>query len=188
MKPPHQLRPYVGKDFRLDADDDALVKMKTLKALFAKIVTILPTPGKNIGVHATSDGPVWGAFSSFGCWQPSALDSTHIKLTPGSITDGTTTFTPDVSSVTISDGYLNYIYLACSIVPDYVDDIVVGGVITSAEIVARTSPETSTNDTGYVLLCKWENGQPPEVFAFWSLAAELLNSGGNVLFRTWVAA
>lgn len=128
-----------------------------------------------------------GAGGSSFCWVPTAIDSTHISLTQGSISDGVTERLPDVSSVTVHATDLNYVYLHCEITPSIEDSIVVGGTIDAVDIVATTTPQTNDNTDTYVLLCTWQAGALVAQAKFYSFMSELNNSGGNVLFHTWAA-
>lgn len=137
------------------------------------------------GYYLTAKSSV--AASSFkGCWYPSRVNAELIKLTAGSISDGITTFTPAVTSITVSATALQYVYLVCSITPTIVDSFVTGGVITAASVQAFNMAQTTDNTTAYVLLCTWQSGVLISRYTFWSLQAEFCNAAyGTVLFRTW---
>ena len=190
MKPPQSLTKYLDAA-RTDAPDEALVKMRTLKAFMAQLFTHIPTPGPGIGVRRSLNGGVWAAEGGGSGetplrWTPTALTSTTLSVDVGTISDGLTTHTPDGSSVTVDASALNYVYLECDLTPDTVDGYVTGGTIDDVAIAAYTSTKTTTNSKGYVLLFTWQDGALVSRSASLSLQAELLNTGtGNVLFRTW---
>ena len=119
-----------------------------------------------------------------GCWYPTAIDSTHVKLTGGSFTCGSI-FTPTVTSISVSSSALTYIYLQATLSPTYVDGYVDGGSATAAIVTSGSSIPTSDNTYGYILLCSWQAGALVDRYAYFSLKARLTNSGsGNVRFET----
>jgi len=120
-----------------------------------------------------------------GNWYPSAIDSTHIKLTGGTITCGSI-FTPSVSSITVHSSSLNYIYLRSTLSPYRTDGYVVGGSITAASVISSTSTLTSDNTYGYILLCTWQASALVAQYEFYSFFASLQNQGsGDTLFVYW---
>lgn len=122
-----------------------------------------------------------------GCWYPTAIDSTHVKLTGGSFTCGSI-FTPSVSSISVSSSSLNYIYLRATLSPTTVDGYVDGGSATACIVMSGTSIPTSDNTYGYILLCTWQAGALVDRYEYFSLKARLNNSGtGNVSFEHGMA-
>ena len=120
-----------------------------------------------------------------GNWYPSAIDSTHIKLTGGTITCGSI-FTPSVSSITVHATSLNYIYLRSTLSAYSLDGYVVGGSITAASVISSTSTLTSDNTYGYILLCTWQASALVDQYEFYSFFASLQNQGsGDTLFVYW---
>jgi hypothetical protein len=120
-----------------------------------------------------------------GNWYPSVIDSTHIKLTGGTITCGSI-FTPTVSSVTVDASALNYIYLRATLSASKIDGYVVGGSITATSIISSTSTLTSDNTYGYILLCTWQASALVAQYEFYSFFASLQNQGsGDTLFVYW---
>lgn len=120
-----------------------------------------------------------------GNWYPSAIDSTHIKLTGGTITCGSI-FTPSVSSITVHATSLNYIYLRSTLSASSLDGYVVGGSITAASVISSTSTLTSDNTYGYILLCTWQASALVTQYEFYSFFASLQNQGsGDTLFVYW---
>lgn len=120
-----------------------------------------------------------------GNWYPSAIDSTHIKLTGGSITCGSI-FTPSVSSITVHSSSLNYIYLRSTLSSSLTDGWVTGGSITAASVISSTSTLTSDNTYGYILLCTWQASALVTQYEFYSFFASLQNQGsGDTLFVYW---
>lgn len=128
-----------------------------------------------------------GGGSFRGCWAPSAIDSTHIKLTGGTFTCGTI-FTPSVSSVSVHATSLNYVYLRATLSPTTVDGFVTGGSATAATVLSSTSTLTSDNTYGYILLCTWQAGAVVSRYEFFSLKARLGNANvGDVVFEHGMA-
>lgn len=122
-----------------------------------------------------------------GSWYPTAIDSTHVRLTGGSFTCGSI-FTPSVSSIAVSSSALNYIYLQATLSPTYVDGYVDGGTVTACTVMSGTSIPTSDNTYGYILLCSWQAGVLVDRYEYFSLKARLNNSGtGNVYFEHGMA-
>lgn len=120
-----------------------------------------------------------------GNWYPSAIDSTHIKLTGGTITCGSI-FTPSVSSISVHATSLNYIYLRSTLSAATLDGYVVGGSITATSIISSTTTLTSDNTYGYILLCTWQSSALVQQYEFYSFFAALRNQGsGDTLFLYW---
>jgi hypothetical protein len=119
-----------------------------------------------------------------GAWYPTAVDSTHIDLTPGTLSDGATTYTPTVDGIVVDATDLNYVYLECDLTPTVVDGITVGGTVDAVAVVAYTSVQTNTSSKGYILLCEWMAGELVSRYRYFSMEAEIWTSG----FRTWTAA
>lgn len=148
-------------------------------------VFTLSAPPAAATAPASSATPTTEEF--VGLWYPTLVDGTHISVLGGSVTDGATTYTPTASNLAVHASSLNYVYLECDLTPTTVDGVVVGGVITAAAITSYTTTKTSTNTKGYALLFTWQSSALVQRFLYYSMQAELINSGGNVLFRTWPA-
>lgn len=114
-----------------------------------------------------------------GAWSPSTVDSTHIDLTAGSVTDGVTTFTPTVTNISVHATSLNYVYLECSITPSTDNGFVVGGVITAASITSYTTTKTNTNSKAYLLLATWQASALVARYQWYSQALQILDDGNN---------
>jgi len=122
-----------------------------------------------------------------GCWYPSAVDSTHIRLTAGSFTCGSI-FTPSVSSISVSSTLLNYIYLRATLSATTTDGYVSGGSATAVDILSGTSIPVSDNTYGYILLCSWQAGALVDRYEYFSLKARLNNKNvGDVYFEHGMA-
>jgi hypothetical protein len=68
---------------RLDASDDlSIVKMGTLRAMLARVVRLIPSPGVSLGRHYGSDGDIWYLPEGSG-----GGDSTHPFKVTKSATD-----------------------------------------------------------------------------------------------------
>jgi hypothetical protein len=119
-----------------------------------------------------------------GAWFPTAVDSTHIDLTAGSLSDGSTTYTPDVTGIAVHASSLNYVYLECDLTPTVVDGITIGGTVDAVAVVAYTTTKTNTSSKGYVLLCEWQASAIVARYRYYSMEAEIWRDG----FRTWTAA
>lgn len=128
---------------------------------------------------------VAGGGSFRGCWAPSKIDNTHIKLTPGTLTCGTI-FTPTVSSVTVDASALTHVYLRATLAPYYTDGYVNGGGATAVDVIGSTTVLNSDNTYGYILLCDWQAGAVVARYQWFSKFAVLNNQGaGDVLFIHW---
>jgi hypothetical protein len=170
-----------------------LIKADHIASITKAIRKRTPRNSPTVKVVETADG-FWleaktgGAASGrfVGCWHPTAVNEELINLTAGSITDGITTYLPDVTDITVHATNPQFIYLVCAITADTVDGYVTGGSITSATVQAFSSLQTNTDTTGYVLLCTWQEGAIGDRYTFWSLQAEIGNKGsGDVVFRVW---
>lgn len=126
-----------------------------------------------------------GGGSFRGCWAPSKIDATHIKLTPGTLTCGTI-FTPTVSSITVDASALTHVYLRATLDPYYTDGYVNGGGATAVDVIGSTTELNSDNTYGYILLCDWQAGAVVARYQWFSKFAVLNNQGtGDVLFIHW---
>lgn len=169
-----------------------LIKADHIAQITKAIRKRTPRNSPTVRVVETADG-FWleartgGGGSRFvGCWYPTKVNSELINLTAGSITDGITTYLPDVTYIAVHATNAQYIYLVCTITPTLVDGYVTGGTIDSATVQAFSALQTNSNTTGYVLLCSWQAGVIGDRYTFWSLQAEIGNKGsGDAVFRVW---
>lgn len=58
MRPPQELSKHL-KSAVVNADENSLVKMRTLLGWMARIITMLPTPSRGLNVRRSQDGDVW---------------------------------------------------------------------------------------------------------------------------------
>lgn len=121
-----------------------------------------------------------------GAWAPSVVDSTHINLTAGSVSDGITTFTPTVAGISVHATSLNYVYLECDITPSTLDSYITGGVITASAIVAYTTTKTNTNSKLYVLLCTWQASALVARYKYWSMTVDTRDTGANATLARYI--
>lgn len=139
------------------------------------------------GPESTITSPSASSTSDFrGAWFPTSASSTTIDLTDGSVTDGTTTFTPDVTDIAVHATSLNYVYLECDTTPGTLDGYVTGGVITAAAIVAYTTTKTNTNSKLYILLCTWQAGALVARYKYWSMTVDTRDTGANTTLARYI--
>lgn len=122
-----------------------------------------------------------------GAWAPSVVDSTHINLTAGSVSDGITTFTPTVTGIVVHATSLNYVYLECDTTPGTLDGYVTGGVITASAIVAYTTTKTNTNSKLYILLCTWQASALVARYKYYSMTVDTRDTGANATRARYIA-
>ena len=133
--------------------------------------------------------PSGGVDEFVGCWAPTRVDSTHIDLTTGSISDGVTTLTPDVTGIVVHATSLNYVYLECNLTGNEVDGFYQGGTIDAAIVAAYTTTKTSTATKGYRLLFEWQSGALVGTRqAYFAMQGEIFGSVASPQFRTWVSS
>jgi hypothetical protein len=63
MTPPAELAKHLG-GLKADPPDEAIVKMKTLKAYLAQICLLIPSAGRGVGIRRTLNGDQWAVNSS----------------------------------------------------------------------------------------------------------------------------
>lgn len=114
-----------------------------------------------------------------GAWYPTAVDSTHINLTAGSVEDGSNTFTPSVTNIAVHETNLNYVYLECSITPTVLNSYITSGVITAAIVKAYTTTKINTNSKAYLLLCTWQAGKLVDRYRYFSQGLKIQDTQSN---------
>lgn len=114
-----------------------------------------------------------------GAWYPSHAGAGLIDLTAGSVEDGTTTFNPDVTDITVHETSLNYVYLECNITPTVLNSYVTAGVITAAIVKAYTTTKTNTNSKAYLLLCTWQAGALVDRYRYFSQGLKVQDTQDN---------
>lgn len=122
-----------------------------------------------------------------GAWYPSHAGAGLIDLTAGSVSDGITTFTPDVTDIAVHETSLNYVYLECDITPSTLDSYITGGVITASAIVAYTTTKTNTNSKLYILLCTWQASALVARYKYWSMTVDTRDTGANATLARYIA-
>jgi hypothetical protein len=182
---------------RLELPDDGLrfVSKRSFSRFLAMLSAALGISIKIDGATSSQsrDGELNFKLSPGGAdpgyaWTPSAASSTSINLTAGSISDGVTTRTPNVSAIAVSATALQYIYLVCTLNVTRVDGFVTGGTVTAASISAYSGIQTNSDTTGYILLCTWQAGAIVDRFRYWSIECQINdNGGGGTAFNTWTA-
>jgi hypothetical protein len=87
-------------------------------------------------------------------WIPTPATSTSIKVTAGAFRG----LIPSSTTVSISSGALNYVYLKLAVTPVYIDGACVGGTFDEATFYASTSEAEDDEDHKHILLLTWEAG------------------------------
>lgn len=165
-----------------------------IRKLSAAVRRLRPMTSSTVRVQETANGvafhtfPTGGASGTFkGAWAPTLQNGGNkLKLTPGSINDGITTFTPVVDDISLNAG-LNYVYLRCGVTRTTEDGYVVGGTITSAIIEVTTSAQVSDTTYGRVLLCTINRATTPITitrYQWFNLSAQIRTSP---YFYYWVS-
>lgn len=121
-------------------------------------------------------------------WTPKRVNDELIEMSAGSISDGVTTRTPNVSAIAVSATALQYIYLVCTLNVTRIDGFVTGGTVTAASVITYSGIQTNNDTTGYILLCTWQAGAIVDRFRYWSIECQINdNGGGGTAFNTWTA-
>lgn len=119
-------------------------------------------------------------------WKASAVDSTHISLSGGTITDEVATFTPDLSSIVVDDTELNYVYLHLEITPTITSGFCSLAGITAATVEAFTTEQTNSNTDWYILLFEWQTGNVTAQHCYFSMQCEGGYGGDGVAsIKSW---
>lgn len=137
---------------------------------------------------SSKSGGGGGGMNAFsGNWKPTSTNSETVTISSGTIFDGaTTTIVPD-TTVNVTSGELNYIYLECTLSPSFIDGYVVGGIVTGASILSDTDVRINGNTVAYILLCTWQDGLVDR-YQWFSFNCEMVNSGtGNTVFYYWAS-
>lgn len=172
------------------------IKAEHINAIVKALKLRTPRPSDTVSVRQTANGFVMdaasggGGASSFrGAWCPTIINDELISLSAGSINDGTSTWTPSVSSIVVTANQLNYIYLHVGLTPSLIDGYVTGGVLSSAAVQATTSTQTNSNTDAYILLCTVDTSTGTVTrYEWFSFGCQMRNSGvGDVFFNYWTA-
>lgn len=119
-------------------------------------------------------------------WKASAVDSTHISMSGGTITDEVATFTPDLSYIPVSESDHTYVYLHLTIEPTITNGFCSLAGITSAEVRGYTVEKTNSNTHWYILLLEWEAGSVTAQHCYFSLQCEGGYGGDGIAsIKSW---
>lgn len=159
------------------------IKAQHIRQLAGMIRRLMPKSSRTVRVQETANGvsfhaaPGGGAGGTFkGAWAPTLENNGNkLRLTPGSINDGVTTFTPVVADISLLSG-MNYVYLRCAVNRTTEDGYVVGGTITSTSIEVSSSAQVSDTSYGRVLLCTINRAASPVAitrYQWFNLSAQI---------------
>lgn len=170
--PPSLAAASSGTQGRLDvllADEGALVKARTLKSALAALLALVPDAGSGITVRQGSNGPVWSLATDTEVWsnfQPVRISATEITVSPGTLNDSTprisgTLLTADPAPrLTVPATGLRIVYLVLTATLTVnAANYVTGFTITSLNVEAFSSAQTSTNTVRYFELFRWQDGK-----------------------------
>lgn len=122
-------------------------------------------------------------------WTPSAIDSTHIAVSFGSVNGVAAT---GGDSVLVDDVDLNYVYAKAAISLSIDDDgYVLGGSTDSVVIESSTSEPTSDNSHRYFTLLTWQAGVLIDQRKFWNIGFAMRDDGTSTStpeFPDWVGS
>lgn len=203
MRVPQSLAGYLGKYDVAKAPDEALVKVRSLKAAMAQILSLLPTPGGGVAVRRTLTGDVWGLIlPAAHNWQPMAVSNTTLTLSPGKVNGVYPTITPSGGSatsvnttprpaLTVDATALNYVYLKVPVTKVISSGFVESATQGSPVIEAATTEPTSTQSNRYFTLFTWQEGKLVSQISFGNIgwkAEDDQTATSNAVFRDWMAA
>ncbi|MHB1079824.1 MAG: hypothetical protein ACYC67_10495 [Prosthecobacter sp.] len=152
MKLPQELVKYQGKI--AEADDNALVKVRTLKAWLAAVVGMIPRSGSNIKIRRSPTGDVWSSLGSGAVVEtPWQIDATgHIYpayVGPCMPTLGTEPLntTAHVLDLT-ADG--DYVYFKLNFTVGWVESFLASWSLDSVSVEQGSSLPADDADTKYL--------------------------------------
>lgn len=179
MKPPPDLAAY-AKD-PPEADDGALVKVRTLKQWAARIIRLIPRPSRGLSVRRSLDGDVWltsdlgGGGSCEYSWTPNFIENDGggndiVRLNVGTLNDsalitlddaggGGDTDILELPTLAIPDDALQIIYLEVTgATTKTANDFVTGFSVATATIEVGTSLPASSQTVRRLELFRWYAG------------------------------
>lgn len=193
------------------ADDNALVKVKTLKAALAGLLKLIPDPGAGITIRHGSNGPVWtaaggaasGTAGASSNWEPIFVDATHILISPGSFnltvpfidTGGGTMVALNATTppqLTVDASALQIIYLVVDTnLQTNADNFVTGFTLKSPTssnltIEAHSTVQASTNTKRFFELCRWQAGALVNRTRYNNISARAEDNGTATATANWV--
>lgn len=181
MKLPPELAKYDGKV--ADGDDNALVKMRTLKAWAAAIVSKIPRSGGGFSIRRSSMGDVWTAGTGGGAivatpWQ---IDATgHIN--PANVGSKMPTLGGEPLDTTANvldlgqDG--DYVWFQMNFTVGWVSSYLATWTLNSVSVGQGATVPTDDSDTKYLVFNRIAAGAPASASYFnRSISVRLVDGG-----------
>ena len=161
MKLPPELAKYDGKV--ADGDDNALVKMRTLKAWAAAIVSKIPRSGGGFSIRRSSIGDVWSSTGGGSSDTPWKIGSTglinpayvgSVMPTLGGEPLNATAHTLDLSQ----DG--DWVYFKLEFTVTWVENYLASWTLDSVTVEQGSSVPSDDADTKYLVFNSISAGAP----------------------------
>lgn len=148
MKPPRELEKHLNHA-KNDANENALVKMRTLLGWMARIYAMLPTPSRGLNVRRSMDGDVWTvpepdrpwAISDTGRVSPATVGGVMPTLGGGSL---------DTTSNTLNMNTDGPVWLKLTFTVGYTETYLSSWTLDSAEVDQGASLPTDTDAIKYL--------------------------------------
>lgn len=180
MKLPQSLIKYGGSNAATDAaaEDDAFVKVRTLKRWIARAIRMIPMAGAGFALRNTPDGDVWTLTQPAKPFQVSSGGVIHPGLVGGLMPtlsgdplDATT------NTLTMSGTFKVWFKLTFSVT--YLSSYLSSYTLTSVIVETGSSVPSDTDSVKYLQLNTITNGVPRASFFSSSISVSLWDNGAN---------
>lgn len=186
---PQSLSKYAGTNARLDTDveDNALVKMGTLKAWMARVIRLIPNAGAGMALRRSPEGDIWNqtveakAFqvSSFGKVHPGLVGS--IMPTLGGEPLDTTT---NVLDLTAHSG--NFIvWFTLNFTPTYLNTFLSSYTLDSVTVDTGTALPSDTDAIKHLQFNTITGQFPTASYFSASIPVQLKDNGASATMLTY---
>ena len=179
-KPPPSLTRSGGSQPDDNAPDDALVKMRTLRAFIARAISMIPTPAGGITVRRTLFGDVWtaaGGGSAASAWQIDSsgrINPAYVGFVMPTLGGEPLDSTANVLDLT-ADG--DYVYFKLNFTVYWVETYLASWTLDSVSVEQGSSVPTEDADTKYLVLNAISGGAVGPSYFSQSINVRLVDYG-----------
>jgi len=165
-------------------DDNALVKMKTVRAVVAALKRSMPRFGPGLGMRQGKDGPVWAVdasqFTTSHPFKAPATASASTVLVPGQVNGTDIVDFPADFTLNVSTSGVRYVYIVATItqtVSSY--GYVTGHTLTSWTLATGYSVPADSATTVHRTVCRYDDGVLTEQAVVSSLEFVIRDDGSG---------
>lgn len=181
MKLPKALEKFGAAAGKLDASADvqSLVKVKTLMAWIAYVISVIPRSGAGIAVRRTPDGDVWTATAEARPLQVSSTGKVQPGLVGGrmpTLSGGALDVTSNVIDLTDFGGNFK-VYFKLTFSVTYLSGFLSSYSLTSVSVEHAASIPSNTDSIKYLQLATVTGGAVSVSFFSTSIAVALYDNG-----------